>query len=88
MPSFSLTSKGSSLKMCLIAEGEADLYPRLAPTSEWDTGAAQIIVEEAGGQLVKTDFSVLEYNTKESLLNPHFFVLGDDKEDWQSLLRE
>ena len=88
MPSFSLTSKGSSLKMCLVAEGEADLYPRLAPTSEWDTGAAQIIVEEAGGQLVKTDFSVLEYNTKESLLNPHFFVLGDDKEDWQSLLKE
>lgn len=87
MPQVDLTSKGSSLKMCLVAEGEADLYPRLAPTSEWDTAAAQIIVEEAGGQIVKTDFSVLEYNTKEELLNPHFLVLGDADEDWQALLQ-
>ncbi|NVJ49192.1 MAG: 3'(2'),5'-bisphosphate nucleotidase CysQ [Gammaproteobacteria bacterium] len=86
MPDFDLASRGSSLKMCLVAEGKADLYPRLAPTSEWDTGAAQIIVEEAGGQLVKTDFSDFLYNTKEDLLNPHFYVLGDSAEDWRKLL--
>ncbi|WP_144392269.1 3'(2'),5'-bisphosphate nucleotidase CysQ [Pleionea sediminis] len=87
MSNVDLTSKGSSLKMCMVAEGEADFYPRLAPTSEWDTAAAQIIVEEAGGQIVKTDFSPLEYNTKEELLNPHFLVLGDSNENWQQLLK-
>ncbi|NVJ59069.1 MAG: 3'(2'),5'-bisphosphate nucleotidase CysQ [Gammaproteobacteria bacterium] len=87
MPSFDLASRGSSLKMCLVAEGKADLYPRLAPTSEWDTAAAQIIVEEAGGQLVRTDFEPMRYNTKDELLNPHFYVLGDNSEDWKSLLR-
>lgn len=86
MPHFELASRGSSLKMCLVAEGQADLYPRLAPTSEWDTAAAQIIVEEAGGELIKTDFSEFLYNTKEDLLNPHFYVLGDASENWRELL--
>ena len=72
--------------MCMVAEGLADCYPRLAPTSEWDTAAAHCIVEEAGGQLVRTDFEELRYNTKESLLNPHFLVLGDGNEDWRALL--
>ena len=84
--SFDLTSRGSSLKMCLVAEGEADLYPRLALTSEWDTAAAQAIVEHAGGQLVQLDFSPMTYNQKESLLNPYFLVLGDPDFDWRSAL--
>ena len=84
--SYDLTSSGSSLKMCLVAEGTADLYPRLALTSEWDTAAAQAIVENAGGQLVQLDFSAMTYNKKECLLNPHFLVLGDPNFDWQSEL--
>jgi 3'(2'), 5'-bisphosphate nucleotidase len=87
MKNYDLASKGSSLKMCMVAEGEADFYPRLAPTSEWDTAAAQIIVEEAGGKLVKTNFEVMEYNTKDDLLNPHFLVLGDSSEDWETLIK-
>jgi 3'(2'), 5'-bisphosphate nucleotidase len=84
--SFDLTNSGSSLKMCLIAEGVADFYPRFGPTSEWDTAAAQAIVEQAGGQLVTVDFSVMSYNQKESLLNPFFLVLGDPNYDWKSRL--
>lgn len=83
---YDLTSKGSSLKMCLVAEGLADFYPRLAPTSEWDTAAAQVIVEQAGGRLVRLDFTPLDYNQKDSLLNPHFLVLGDPDYDWQANL--
>jgi 3'(2'), 5'-bisphosphate nucleotidase len=81
-----MLSMGSSLKFCLVAEGMADLYPRLGLTSEWDTAAAQCIVEQAGGHVTKTDMSVLEYNTKDSLLNPFFFVFGDDGKDWSSYM--
>ncbi len=77
---------GSSLKSCLVAEGQADLYPRLGPTSEWDTAAAQCIVEEAGGQITDTQMQPLRYNTKESLLNPHFFVFGKGSRDWSRYL--
>lgn len=77
---------GSSLKLCLVAEGEADLYPRLAPTSEWDTAAAQAIVESAGGQVLTEALEVMRYNTKENILNPHFFVVGDANHDWKMLL--
>ena len=77
-----LTSMGSSLKFCHVAEGLADFYPRLGPTSEWDTAAAQAVVEAAGGQVVKTDGSPLEYNRKDIYLNPHFFVIGDSAKDW------
>jgi len=69
-------AKGSSLKFLIIAEGNADLYPRLAPTMEWDTAAAQIILEEAGGRVFKAeDQSPVRYN-KEILLNPHFIAKG------------
>lgn len=69
-----LMSKGSSLKFCLIAEGLADIYPRFAPTCEWDTAAAQAIVEFSGGEVVDaTTNSPLTYN-KENLLNPSFIV--------------
>ena len=84
--SFDLTSRGSSLKMCMVAEGSADLYPRLALTSEWDTAAAQAIVEQAGGKIVQLDFSDMTYNQKESLLNPFFLVLGDPEFDWKAEL--
>lgn len=77
---------GSSLKLCLVAEGAADLYPRLAPTCEWDTAAAQAVVEAAGGVVVDDNFQLLRYNTKDSLLNPFFYVIGDRAFDWRELL--
>ncbi len=83
-----LLCMGSSLKFCLVAEGRADLYPRLGLTSEWDTAAAHCIVEQAGGHVTKTDMSPLEYNTKDSLLNPFFFVFGDNSTDWSSYLED
>ncbi|KLV51086.1 3'(2'),5'-bisphosphate nucleotidase [Aeromonas caviae] len=66
-----LVSMGSSLKFCIIAEGEAELYPRLAPTCEWDTGAAQAVLEGAGGSVTQLDGSPLCYN-KPDTLNPWF----------------
>lgn len=81
-----MLSMGSSLKFCLVAEGKADLYPRLGLTSEWDTAAAHCIVEQAGGYITKTDMTPLEYNTKDSLLNPFFFVFADNSRDWSQYL--
>ena len=63
---------GSSLKFCVVAEGGADLYPRLGPTSEWDTAAAQAVVEQAGGSVVTLDGKPMKYNAKADILNPHF----------------
>lgn len=83
---YDIVSMGSSLKSGLVAEGKADIYPRLGPTSEWDTAAAQSIVEEAGGRVIKLDGTPLRYNTKESLLNPHFLVVGDPDFDWRRFL--
>lgn len=77
-----LIAMGSSLKFCLVAEGKADLYPRLGPTSEWDTAAAQCIVEQAGGRVVTLEGEPLRYNQKESLLNPHFMVFADTGKNW------
>ncbi|MFZ1387668.1 MAG: 3'(2'),5'-bisphosphate nucleotidase CysQ [Thiolinea sp.] len=73
---YELISMGSILKACLVAEGNADYYPRLGLTSEWDTAAAQIIVEEAGGVMADLQGQALRYNAKESLLNPYFIVSG------------
>ncbi|MHB1241228.1 MAG: 3'(2'),5'-bisphosphate nucleotidase CysQ [Gammaproteobacteria bacterium] len=81
-----LIGMGSSLKFCLVAEGRADLYPRLGPTSEWDTAAAHCVVEEAGGRVTDTALQPLRYNTKESLLNPHFLVFGDPNHPWHQYL--
>ena len=70
-------AKGSSLKFLILASGEAQVYPRLAPTMEWDTAAAHIILEEAGGTIVKAeDGQPLQYN-KEDLLNPFFVAYGN-----------
>ena len=66
-----LVSAGSSLKLCLVAEGAADLYPRLGPTMEWDIAAGHIIITESGGTITKVDGALLEFN-KPDLLNPWF----------------
>jgi len=71
-----LLNMGSSLKICLIAEGRADVYPRLAPTSEWDTAAAHAVLLAAGGDILQANLVRLSYNTKESLLNPAFFAVA------------
>lgn len=71
-----LVATGSSLKFLILAKGEAHIYPRLAPTMEWDTGAAQIILEEAGGSVLQNGtIEPLLYN-KENLLNPFFVAAG------------
>jgi 3'(2'), 5'-bisphosphate nucleotidase len=77
---------GSSLKFCVVAEGGADVYPRLGPTSEWDTAAAQAVVEQAGGSVVTLDGRPMQYNAKADILNPHFFVIGAADRDWLALL--
>ena len=70
-----LRSSGSSLKICLIAEGKADVYPRFAPTMEWDTAAGHAIVRAAGGEIWQAEkHEPLQYN-KENLLNPWFIVM-------------
>ncbi len=71
-----IVSMGSSLKFMLVAEGEAHIYPRYAPTMEWDTAAAQAVVEAAGGQVFKEPGRQQMIYNKEDLLNPHFLVLG------------
>jgi 3'(2'), 5'-bisphosphate nucleotidase len=81
-----LVPMGSSLKFCVVAEGGADVYPRLGPTSEWDTAAAQAVVEQAGGSVVTLDGKPLKYNQKEAILNPHFLVVGASDHDWLALL--
>ncbi len=79
------TSMGSSLKFCLVAAGAADFYPRTVPTFEWDTAAAQCIVEAAGGRLMTRDGERLAYN-KEDIRNPSVFTIGDPNLDWRRWL--
>jgi 3'(2'), 5'-bisphosphate nucleotidase len=79
-------SIGSSLKICLLAEGNADLYPRFMPTSEWDTAAAHAVLAAAGGDIFGLDFKPLRYNTKASLLNPSFVAVADLNFDWERVL--
>lgn len=67
----------SSYKLGIIASGEADFYPRLGKTSEWDTAAAQCVLEAAGGAVVDFNQEPLQYNAKSSLINPPFLALGD-----------
>jgi 3'(2'), 5'-bisphosphate nucleotidase len=72
-----MTSIGSSLKFCLVAEGQADLYPRFGPTSEWDTAAGQAVLEAAGGHVTRTDGHRLRYNCRESVINGDFLAFSD-----------
>ena len=83
LPSHELISMGSSLKLCLVAEGRADLYPRLGPTMEWDTAAAHAVVNAAGGRVHDFDGDPLRYN-KEDLHNPYFIVLGERSVPWRA----
>lgn len=82
LPAHRLVSMGSSLKLCLVAEGAADIYPRLGPTMEWDTAAAHGVVAAAGGQVLDWAGRPLAYN-KENLLNPYFVVLGQRSLPWR-----
>ncbi|RTE86442.1 MULTISPECIES: 3'(2'),5'-bisphosphate nucleotidase CysQ [Gammaproteobacteria] len=75
-----------ALKSCLVAEGTADCFVRVGETGEWDTAAAQILVEEAGGSLVDESFRPLKYNRSAQPKNPNFLVLGDPRIDWQDIL--
>ena len=77
---------GSSLKFCRIAEGRIDVYPRFGPTSEWDTAAAQCVLEEAGGVVLRLDGTPLDYGRKENILNPDFIALGDASLPWRDWL--
>lgn len=74
-PEYELISKGSSLKLCMVAEGTADLYPKLGPTCEWDTAAGHAVVNAAGGVVNDQLGRALQYN-KENILNPWFFAHG------------
>ena len=82
-----LVCGSSSLKSCLVAEGRADCYVRLGPTGEWDTAAAQCIVEEAGGVIRTLSQQPLTYNRRESLMNPDFITQGDPALPWLQLVR-
>lgn len=89
IPEHEMLNRGSALKICMIADGQADIYPRFGPTSEWDTAAAQCVLEEAGGALlVMHDQQVLCYNTKPSLVNPEFIAIGDKAYNWQQFFSE
>jgi 3'(2'), 5'-bisphosphate nucleotidase len=81
-----LVPMGSSLKFCVLAEGQADVYPRLGPTSEWDTAAAEAVLVAAGGRVVTSCGQPLAYNKGPDLLNPWFIASGDDSRDWTSFL--
>ncbi len=83
LPEHRLISMGSSLKLCLVAEGRADLYPRLGPTMEWDTAAAHAVVTAAGGRVLDFDAQPLRYN-KEDLHNPYFIVLAERPVPWRA----
>ena len=84
LPDTEVVSMGSSLKLCLVAEGVADLYPRLGLTSEWDTAAAHAVVTAAGGQVLQyPELTPLLYNTRpDTLLNPFFIVCADKSDKW------
>lgn len=82
-----LQSMGSSLKFCLVAEGKADIYLRDVPTMEWDTAAAQCIVEAAGGGVYSLDGEILRY-AKPGLKNPAIMTVGDTQMDWRRLIAQ
>jgi 3'(2'), 5'-bisphosphate nucleotidase len=82
-----LVSMGSSLKFCLVAEGTADVYPRLGPTSLWDTAAAQCVVEQAGGKVIQLTGEPVSYADPSVALNPFFLVHGKSAVNWSDLAR-
>ncbi len=85
-PGVERRSVGSSLKLCLLAEGGADLYPRLGPTSEWDIAAAHAVLTAAGGAIRHLDGAPIAYN-KRSFLNPDFIAVADAGFPWVERLK-
>lgn len=77
---------GSALKFLRLAQGQADLYPRLGPTSEWDTAAGQCLLEAAGGVLLAPDGRPFRYNQRDTLLNGPFLAVADPRAGWQERL--
>ena len=90
VPNHSVTRMGSSLKFSAVAGGEADFYPRLKPSMEWDTASGTILVEESGGLVVGLDGVPIQYN-REVMLNEPFYVLGGSLfrkwPDWKTILK-
>lgn len=82
-----LPAGSCSLKACLIAEGKADVFMRLGVTGEWDTGASQCIINEAGGSIKAANFDELSYNQRDSVENPDFVVLGDQRVNWPAIVQ-
>jgi 3'(2'), 5'-bisphosphate nucleotidase len=81
---YDLIRMGSSLKACIVAEGNADLYPRFGPTSCWDIAAAHAVVVGAGGCVLGPTGKTLDYDVVDNILNPFFMVAADDRwnEQW------
>ena len=87
-PEIEKKSVGSSLKLCILASGGADFYPRIGPTNEWDVAAAHAVLRAAGGELFDISGLPKKYNTKESLLNDDFFAVADRSYRWEELIKE
>jgi 3'(2'), 5'-bisphosphate nucleotidase len=83
----SLPTGSCSLKACFIAEGKADVFMRIGVTGEWDTGASECIINEAGGQILAANFDPITYNEREIVTNPDFIVIGDQRVDWNSIIQ-
>lgn len=80
------TPVGSSLKLCILARGDADIYPRLGLTSEWDIAAAHALLKAAGGDVWAADGSPIAYNKPDTFLNPEFIAVSDRGFDWRGCL--
>lgn len=88
-PELQRLDSGSALKFCQLAEGRGDIYPRFSPCCEWDTGAGQALVEGAGGQVWALNGQPLAYNSRDTLMSPHFVALADPSATfWIGLLQE
>lgn len=86
---YSYVPMGSAtLKACLIAQGSADVYMRIGPTGEWDTGAAHCILNEAGGDITDLTIQTLTYNQRDTLENPNFIVCGDLSLPWNKIVKQ
>ena len=77
---------GSSLKLCMVAEGEADIYCRFGPTYQWDIASGQAVVEHSGGHVIDSDFKELSYSFEANKKNPSFFCLTELSEKWKKII--
>ncbi|VEG82482.1 3'-phosphoadenosine 5'-phosphosulfate 3'-phosphatase [[Haemophilus] ducreyi] len=77
----------SSLKAGLVAEGKADCYIRLGDTGEWDTAAAEVLLNEIGGKIFDLNFQPLSYNQRQHFINLHFVMVADKQADWQKIFQ-